>query len=337
MRLIQFAASILFSFIALGCGTPSLLITPVNNTGELKEDVVQPGKAWIPTKVAIIEVDGLLANAKTGGLLTATENSLSLFTQQLEMAEKDGAVKAVVLRVNSPGGTVSASDAMYQLVMRFRKKTGKPVVASIQEVGASGAFYVSCAADKVMAQPTSIVGSIGVIFESMEFSGTLDKIGAKSWAITSGPLKEMGSPFKPLEPKERAVMNEMVTEYFARFVEIVHTRRPITETVAADLGDYRKADYTGLFSGRVFSGEDAKRRGLVDETGLLSDAVDVAKTLGKASDAEVIMYRRPYGYSGSIYASSHLGGVRSDSMTLDVPGAHSFVPAGFYYLWQPGI
>ena len=337
MRMIHLLAPIFLGIVGLGCGSPSFLITPVNNTGELNEEVVQHGKGWGASKIAVIEVDGVLANAKTGGLLTATENSLSLFTQELDMAEKDNAVKAVVLRVNSPGGTVSASDAMYQLVMRFRKRTSKPVVASIQEIGASGAFYVSCAADKVMAQPTSIVGSIGVIFESMEFSGTLDKLGAKSWAITSGPLKEMGSPFKPLEPRERAVMSEMVDEYFARFVEIVRTRRPITETVVTNLGDYHKSDYAGLFSGRVFSGEEAKRRGLVDETGLLSDAIDAAKSLGKASDAEVIMYRRPYGYSGSIYASSHVGSARSDSMTLDVPGAHSFVPAGFYYLWQPGI
>jgi protease-4 len=341
MKLFQHIAVRIIALLAMpvfvGCGTPSFLITPVSSSSELNEDVVEPGKTFFPPKVAIIEVEGLLANAKTGGLLQPTENTLSLFTQQLQRAEDDPSVKAVVLRVNSPGGTVSSSDAMYDLVMRFRKKTKKPVVASIQEVGASGAFYVSCAADKIYAQPTSIVGSIGVIFESMEFSGTLDKIGAKSWAITSGPLKEMGSPFKPLEPRERAVMKEMVDEYFARFVGIVKTNRPITEVVKADLTEYRQLDYAGDFSGRVFSGEDAKKRGLIDETGLLSDAIDAAKTLGDAKGAEVIMYRRPYGYSGSIYASSTVPAPKAGGNTIDVPGAAGFVPAGFYYLWKPGI
>ena len=131
----------------------------------------------------------------------------------------------------------------------------------MQEVGASGAYYLSCAADKIVAQPTSLVGSIGVIFESMEFSGTLDKIGAKSWAITSGPLKEMGSPFKPLEPRERAVMQELVDEYFARFVGNRSTNRPIAEQRHEDVRDYKKPDYAGIFSGRIFSGRKERSSG----------------------------------------------------------------------------
>ncbi|MDB5300888.1 MAG: putative Signal peptide peptidase SppA [Phycisphaerales bacterium] len=341
MRAFHFSPTRLLPLVVLlflaGCGTPSFLITPVANTNQLDETQVAPGKGWSPGKVAIVEVEGMLVNAKAGGLLQATENSLSLFTQEMERAENDASVKAVVLRVNSPGGTVSASDAMYQIVRRFKKKTGKPVVASIQEVGASGAYYVSCAADKIVAQPTSIVGSIGVIFESMEFSGTLDKFGARAWAITSGPLKEMGSPFKPLEPRERAVMQEMVDEYFTRFVEVVRSNRPLTEKVVVNVGEYKQPDYAGDFSGRIFSGEQGKARGLVDETGLLSDAIDLAKNLSKSPAAGVIMYKRPYGYSGSIYASGSTPAPKANVTTIDIPGAAGFVPAGFYYVWRPGI
>src|SRR6185437_11001512 len=190
---------------------------------------------------------------------------------------------------------------------------------------------------KIVAQPTGIVGSIGVIFESMEFSGTLDKLGARSWAITSGPLKEMGSPFKPLEPRERVVMEQMVNEYFTRFVEVVRSNRTLTEAVAIDLTDYKKPDYAGIFSGRVFSGEEAKKRGLIDQTGLLADAIDLAKSLGKVPNAEVVMYRRPYGYSGSIYASSTLPAPNGNMTKIDLPGAQAFIPAGFYYMWRPGI
>ena len=330
------ALSLILTF-ACGCGTPSFLVTPVANSNTLDEQVVETGTGFFPKKVAIIEVEGMLANAKSGGLLQATENPMSLFVQQLDRAESDPSVAAVVLRVNSPGGTVTSSDAMYDLIKRFKAKTHKPVVASIQEVGASGAYYVSCAADKIVAQPTSIVGSVGVIFESMEFSGTLGKIGAKAWSITSGSLKDMGSPFKPLGPEERGVMQQMVDEYFIRFINIVRTNRNVKESPAKDLMFYKQADYAGVYSGRVFSGETAQRLGLVDQLGLLSDAIDLAKKMSHSPDASVIMYKRPYGYSGSIYASSEMPPAKANITQLNLPGVNGLVPAGFYYLWQPGL
>src|SRR5271155_1268381 len=174
MRFLQIAS--LFSILSLigGCGTPSFLITPVSNPNELDEIVVQKGNGLFPDKIAIVEVEGLLTNAR-GGLLQPGENPLSLFTQELDKAADDSAVKAVVLRVNSPGGTVSASDAMYTILKQFKEKTHKPVVASAQELDCSGAYYLSCGADKIVAQPTSLVGSIGVIFESYNIEGTMAK------------------------------------------------------------------------------------------------------------------------------------------------------------------
>jgi protease-4 len=339
MRSILFAGlgSLLCLLFVGGCGMPSLLITPVSNSNALTEEVVQPGKGFFQSKVAIIEVEGVLANARTGGLLKPTENSLSLFTQQLNEAAHDPDVKAVVLRVNSPGGTVSCADAMYQLVQRFKKKTGKPVVASIQEIGASGAFYVSCAADKIYAQPTSLVGSIGVIFEGMDFVGTLDKLGIHSYDIKSGSLKDMGSPFKSLEPREQAIMQAMIEEYFAGFIGVVRDNRPVNEKPADHLSDYDKDTYAGIFSGRVFSGKEALSLGLIDDTGLLEDAIGAAKKLADVPDAQVIMYRRPYGYGGSIYAESTSPAPKSDVTHLELPGSDEFLPGGFYYLWRPGL
>jgi protease-4 len=321
---------------AMGCGTPSFLITPVANSNKLEELEVEPGHGWSGGKVAVIPVEGLLANVRSGGLLQPTENSLSLFTQELEKAEYDPAVKAVVLRVNSPGGTVSASDAMYELVKRFKAKTHKPVVASAQEVAASGAYYVSCAADKIVAQPTSLVGSIGVVFETMQFEGALDKLGITSEAIKSGSLKDMGSPFRALRPHERAIMQGMVDEYFTRFVGIVSGARPVTERPVADLSKYEDLTYSGTYSGRVFSGERARELGLVDRTGLLEDAIALAKTLAGAPGAAVVMYTRPYGYGGSIYATNDVPAPKANAMKLELPGASEFIPAGFYYLWMPG-
>jgi len=333
-------AKLLIPFLLLvgaGCGTPSLLITPIENTNTLEEQTVEPGKGFSPGKVAIIEVEGLLVNARSGGILQPTENKLSLFTQQLDRARNDSGVKAVVLRVNSPGGTVTTSDAMYEMIREFRRTTHKPVVSSIQEVGASGAYYVSCGADRIMAQPTSVVGSVGVIFETIEFSGTLAKLGIVSNDVKSGSLKDMGSPFKPLEPDERAVMQSMVDEYFARFVGVVRSNRPVAEPPAADLTEYRKAAYAGIYSGRVFSGAVAKELGLIDQTGLLKDAINLARSLAGSPGAEAVLYIRPYGYGGSIYAESNIPAPRAQSTQIELPGASSVLPGGFYYLWRAGL
>src|SRR3954469_24719935 len=203
----------LFGFVLTGCSAPSLLITPVPSSTKLEEMQVKEPSGAFADKIALIEVEGMLMNARVGGIFQAQENKLSLFTQQLEIAEKDPKVKAVVLRVNSPGGTVTCSDTMYQMIKRFREKTHKPVIASAQEVMASGAYYVSTASDEIVAQPTSVVGSIGVIMQLFEVDEGLAKLGIAANAIKSGPLKEMGSPFKPMEERERQVMQGMVDEY----------------------------------------------------------------------------------------------------------------------------
>jgi protease-4 len=307
-----------------GCGMPSFLITPVANNTTLDETTVEAGQGWAPPKVVIIELEGMLANARTGGLLQAQENKLSLFTQQMDKAAADPAVKAVVLRINSPGGTVTCSDTMYQMVKKFRETTKKPVIADTQEVTASGAYYVACGCDKIVAHPTSVVGSIGVIFQTFEVSDAMAKLGITSNAIASGPFKEMGSPFKKLEPEERALMQQMVDEYYARFVAVVTTNRHVDPSKLKEATD-----------GRVFSGQKAAEIGLVDRVGLLDDAIALAKEMGNSPSAAVVMYKRPYGYSGSIYSSDSIQPPRSDVMKLEIPAADDLVPTGFYYLWQP--
>lgn len=307
-----------------GCGVPSFLVTPVSSSTALHEETVQEGSGFLPSKIVIIEVEGLLVNARTGGFLQPKENEVSLFTQQLEKAEKDPAVKAVVLRVNSPGGTVSASDVIYQSILRFKAKTYKPVVASAQEVAASGAYYVACAADKFVVQPTSVIGSIGVIFETFDISGTLDKIGARNEAIKSGPLKDMGSPFKRMTPEERAVMQGMVDEYYGRFKAIVKTGRKLDDDQVIKVAD-----------GRVFSGEQAVKLGLADQAGLLEDAIAVAKQLAHAEGAKVVLYKRPYGYGGSIYADTSAKPPQTNVIQLNLLPERAALPTGFYYLWNP--
>lgn len=318
------------ALLAAGCGVPSFLVTPVSSSNRLSERTVQGGTS--ADKVAIIEVEGMLMNMRTGGFLQPTENSVSLFKQQMNAAARDKNVKAVVLRVNSPGGTVTASDTMYQIVKDYRTKTHRPVVASTQEVAASGAYYICCAADRIVAHPTSVVGSIGVLFNTMEFQQALEKLGVRADSIKSGPLKDMGSPYRTLTRPERNVMQEMVDEYFQRFIEVVSGNRPIKEpkpTLPLD------SSYAGVYSGRVFSGQRAVELGLADQTGRLEDAIKVAKELGKAPGAKVVMYRRPYGYGGSIYASAPSPAPQGNVLRLEIPESRAFLPGGFYYLWEP--
>jgi protease-4 len=325
MRRILLAVVFLALFNLVGCGMPSLLVTPVQNTNRLDEIEVAQGHGWSQPKIAMIEVEGMLMNARTGGFLQPTENVVSLFTQQLQMAERDPDVKAVVLRVNSPGGTVTASDTMYQELIRFKAKTHKPVIASCQEICASGAYYVSCASDEIIANPTSIVGSIGVIFNTFDASQGLAKLGIYSSAVKSGQFKDMGSPFKPVTAPERELMQGMVDDYFARFKNVVTTNR---KNLAAK-------NLPTATDGRVFSGEQALAIGLVDRIGLLEDAIDLAKQKANAPNAKVVMYKRPYGYNGSIYASTNAPTPQANVLHLDLPDAGLFLGKGFYYIWNP--
>lgn len=333
----RFASLIALLAVALlaGCGAPSFLVTPVSSSHTLREEVVEEGKGFGAGKIAIIEVEGMLANVRTGGFLQAGENPLSLFTQALEKAEKDEDVKAIVLRVNSPGGTVTTSDTMYEEVRRFKEKTHKPVIAATQEVTASGAYYVCCAADKIVAHPTSIVGSIGVIFSNFDVTDGLGKLGIQSRAVHTGTLKEMGSPFKHETELEKSVMSEMVNEYYVRFANVVKKNRPNVKEIPPAPPAMPSADYAGIFSGRVWSGTRAMELGLVDQTGLLSDAIELARHAANSPHAKAILYKRPYGYGGSIYAESPAPTPQANVLQLNLPGAQSILPTGFYYLWQP--
>jgi protease-4 len=310
----------------VGCGSPSLLITPVANTNELKEQQVQPGGRWSKDKIAIIELEGMISNSRSAGLLQPGENMVSLLAQQLEAAERDRNVKGIVLRINSPGGTVTGSDTIYELLRRYKQRTGHPIVASAQEVAASGAYYVALVADQIVVQPTSIVGSVGVIFNTFEFSGTMSKLGIRGEAIKSGRFKDLGSPYKPLAADERALMQEIVDEYFARFTALVHEHRPgIPEDVFAKATD-----------GRVVSGQQAVAWGLADRTGMLSDAINLARELSGAHKAKAILYKRPFGYSGSIYASTSDPRPDMNVMKLALPDSVTPLPGGFYYIWDVG-
>jgi protease-4 len=304
-----------------------LALTPVNVGGPVEETVIAESKGFFcRDKIAVIDVEGLLVNAKKSGLMSDGENPVSLFRERLDKAATDPDVKAVVLRINSPGGAVTASDIMYQDLLFFRHDTNKPVVACMMDVAASGGYYLAMGCDQVYAHPSTVTGSIGVIMSMYNASGLTRLVGITSDAIKSGPNKDIGNPLRPMTDSEREILQGMVNSFYDQFVKIVATGRHLPEERVRALAD-----------GRVYTGEDAARLGLVDKIGYFEDALLAARNLAGVRDATVVAYDRGGGYRGSFYATAP----RTPSeinVKLDIPGfSAANGTAGFMYLWEPGV
>ncbi|MCC7408035.1 MAG: signal peptide peptidase SppA [Phycisphaeraceae bacterium] len=310
---------------------------------ELRHKIVQ--RADRPTRydVAIIDITGLIYNAHKPQLLGRGENPVALLHEQLEAARKDDRVRAVLLRINSPGGSVAGSDAMYRMILRFKAETRKPVVALLTDTAASGGFYVACAADETMAYPTCVTGSIGVLIQLVSVKPALNWLGVVADAVTSGPNKDAGSPLSTLSDEQRKIFQQIVDEFHANFVAVVRAARPnLTPEELAPLTD-----------GRILTGADAADRGLIDRTGDLNDAYDEAIRLAGIDRANLVMYHRPMQYVGSPYAAAPAVVPQAAPAATERPGAGAEgtqinvaqfnftdtpgMQAGFYYLWSPGI
>jgi protease-4 len=319
-----------WAILVLAIGCPGcfngLLLTPTHVGGPLSETVMTDSDScFCLNKVAVIDVDGVIMNMRTSGLLGSGENPVSLFREKLDAAADDRHVKAVVLRINSPGGAVTASDIMYQDLLNFRHDTGKPVVACMMDVAASGAYYLAMGSDMVFAHSTTVTGSIGVIMSLYNATGLFSKIGVTSEPIKSGPNKDIGNPARPMTEEERAILQGMVDSFYNQFVEIVAKGRKLPEERVRALAD-----------GRVYTGVDAQRLGLVDQVGYLEDAIQTAMNMACIKDATVIAYDRCEGYRGSIYAA--VPKIPSEiKVNLDVPALAGQHGAAFMYLWEPGV
>jgi protease-4 len=319
----------LLSLLALslaGCFN-GLVLTPTHVGGPVQETLVADADHWCCRhKVALIDVEGMLLNARTSSLLGSGENPTSLFRERLDAAAQDKHVKAVVLRINSPGGAVTASDIMYQDLLRFRAETGKPVVACMMDIAASGGYYVAMACDRIYAHPTTVTGSIGVIMSLYNASGLCAMLGVKSDPIKSGPNKDIGNPARPMTEEERAILQKMISSFYDQFVQVVAKGRP-------ELSEER---VRALADGRVYTGLEAQKLGLVDEIGYLDDAIQAAINLACIKDARVVAYDKCGGCRGSIYAAApHIPS--EINVKLDIPGLGGPTGAAFMYVWEPGL
>jgi protease-4 len=264
----------LFVFLALPAMIGGALLQP---PGSLGAEEIRSGS---PTKsVVVVPVAGVIDAGRSGP--GDSGGSAEWVVNALKDAREDKNVKAVVLEVDSPGGSITGSDLVHRAVDKTRA-AGTPVVAFFGTLAASGGYYVSAGADKIVAQPTAITGSIGVIMQTYTVDGLMKKIGVESVTVKTGKFKDMGSPYRGLETEEREMLQEIADEGHARFVSIVAAGRGMDESKAREIAD-----------GRILTASQALELGLVDELGYLEDAIAAAETLSNAAGATVYRYRRP--------------------------------------------
>lgn len=225
-------------------------------------------------KIAVIPLQGVISGSSSG---QSGPVSPEKYRELLQRAQDDEAVKAVVLRVDSPGGTVAASEEIATYVKELRKS--KPVVVSVGDLDASGAYMISSQATKIVANPGSAVGSIGVILEVANASRLMDKVGLEFKVITAGKYKDAGSPYRAITPEETAMLQSQIDEIYAQFINIVAEGRKMP-----------RSEVESLATGWAWSGTEAKKLGLVDEIGTYQDALDLAAEIAKIDAYDVETY-----------------------------------------------
>jgi protease-4 len=294
----------------------------VSDPGPLQEVSLAPCPHSGGDKVAVIDVDGLLLNVNRVGPYSLGENLVAVFQEKLTAAAADPAVKAVVLRINSPGGSVAATELMWQTLMDFRQHSGKPVVACLLDMGAGGAYYLASGCDQVVAIPASVVGGIGVMLNLYYLEVAMEYWNVFGNPIKSGERIDMGTPTRKMTADEKAMLTAMAQEYHANFKQAVIHGRPRLKADAA------------VFDGRVMSASKAAEAGLIDAVGCLTEAIERARQLAGAGGAAVVMYSRAASPARSLYEVAPNRPVQGLNMPWSIPGLDRSRLPLFLYLWE---
>jgi protease-4 len=275
-------------------------------------------------KVLLVDIDGLISDVEVEGPLglPGRESSVARLREQLDRARRDDSVSGLLLRINSPGGSVTASDVLYREIRAFREERRVPVIAQLMGVAASGGYYAAMAADVVLAHPTTITGSIGVISAGINVSGLMQRYGVTDQTLTGGEFKDAGSPLRPMTVPERAYLQAVIDDLHERFRAVVREGRPGLERARVD----------ELADGRIFTASQAERAGLVDGIGYLPAAIEEMERRVGAPDVRVVVYHREREWRANLY-----------SMAPVAPRTHADVTErlglgagpGFLYLWWP--
>ncbi len=292
----------------------------------LHETTVETAKKPTRDKIVHIDLDGIISSMEAGGFFAGVMPSVDSIKRALEQAVEDKNVKAIVLRINSPGGEVTASDIIYNAVRKAAKE--KPVVVYMDSMAASGGYYVACGATKIVASETTLTASIGVIIETMNYSELFGKVGLSMTTFTSGAFKDSLSGARPMRDDEKAYVQNLVTQMYDRFLGIVSEARGVPkETLKSTVAD-----------GRVVTGREALAAKLVDQIGYVEDAYALARELGKAADAGVVKYRQDVSLFDAFGMASAKAAAQPAKVQLDLssgllpkllPGVPYYLPPSF--------
>ncbi|HEV2331107.1 MAG TPA: signal peptide peptidase SppA [Verrucomicrobiae bacterium] len=288
-------------------------------------------------KIAVITVDGIITSHQAD---EAGNNMVEVIKAQLDEAKKDDKVKAAILKVDSPGGEVMASDEIYRAIKKFQSGTdGKPVICSMGSLAASGGYYISSPCRWIVADELTLTGSIGVIMETINYRGLMDKIGVEPYVFKSGKYKDMLSGMREtneIPAGEHAMVQGLIDQTFGKFKQVVADGRDAAHEKNKDEGQPLAPDWKDYADGRVVSGDQALQLGLVDELGGFDDAVDRAKKIAGIKNANLIEYRETYDISNFLRlfgqsGATHVGSVKVD-LGFELPRLQMGEP---YFLYMP--
>jgi protease-4 len=291
----------------------------------LKEHLMEgSGKA----KILVMDVSGFISGReKKDGLVEEKTSMISRIKEELRKAGEDRDIAGIVIKLDTPGGTVTASDIIYHEIKEFREQKGVPVYANITGLGTSGGYYVASAADKIYAHPTAITGSIGVITMKFNVKGLMEKIGVSSVAVKSGEKKDIFSPFREDTPEEKKIVQSIIDRLFHRFVDVVAEGRK---------GALQREKVLALSDGRPYTAGQALNSGLIDKVGYLEDTIEDMKAALGAEEAKVVAYVRPGSYKNNIYSALPGGGGGDINLINIGPDAlPALTGVEFLYLWSP--
>jgi protease-4 len=289
---------------------------------KLREVVLVAGET--KAKVLMIDIDGTISAALETGFLAREKSVVARVFERLERAARDPLVKAVILRLDTPGGEVTASDIVYHEILRFKERTGKPVVGLMMSVAASGGYYIAMACDAIIAHPSTLTGSIGVISIFPSVEGLMSKVGVKVEVVKSGPAKDAGSPFRSMTEDEKKLYADIVDEYYEGFLAVVAKGRQ---------GKIKADDLRTIADGRIYTATQALKLGLVDRIGYFEDAFGEARALAGTKNASLVSYTYFPKTKTNVYAGA-LGGVSPVDIKV-VETLAGALRTGFYYLWLP--
>jgi protease-4 len=294
--------------------------------GEERIEEVELVKSKAKEKILLIDVEGIISSTVSPGFLEREGDILSRVYYRLEKASKDKTVKGVILRLDTPGGEVTASDILYNEVLKFKKKTGLPVMGLMMGLAASGGYYLASGCDYIMAHPSTLTGSIGVISIFPNLKELFSKIGIKINIIKSGKMKDSGGLWRDITEEEKKVFQTIIDDYYQKFVEVVYQNRKEYLT---------REELEKIADGRVYTATQAYDLKLIDEIGYFDQALKKILSLTSLKEAKVIAYSYYPKKKTNIYAKGLKEHSLSKNTNSNYENLLQTLKSGFYYLWLP--